>query len=574
MNYFYAKTIRFAKWLGLDIIEHQLGKVNIISGHKGSGKTSTIEGLEYSLTGRLAGNERRTELIKHGEKEATLFVELEDQITKEDLIIDRKVRAESSDYLKVTRPGKAVPQTEGFLRSLIKGEIFRPGEFLKKTPEQQSAIILGMLETPWTMDNIKEWFGGIPEVNYDMHILKILKQIEDKYYKERTAVNQQIEVLEAQAEGYRKQLPTRYDGEAWRAKKVQEYYNAVATAVEVNNKITAAKNAIDGLESRIESLKSGAETLKQIKRNAFDRTRADSREYIQFLDQKVVTLNATIKDSQKRINDRNTEIDIDLERRFNDLKIKAQTAKDEARKLIDVETEGFKVEVNKHLNSITAKETELLNIDSLEEQALKSVDEKTVEQIKTVEAETGNSKKILTDAEPVDTDPLKKVADEVAQMQSYLREYDLMKFILIEKLAPKQALTTQLTSKIEKARSLPLDLLKISKCPVEGITVDSMGMLRINGTLLDGLSEGEKMEDVAVEIAKALADKADVKFICFDGFQNINAAEQKKMIREAKTDGYQWFFLITDDGELTIKIIDDVDWEPGEQVSMLDGGLN
>jgi hypothetical protein len=87
-------------------------------------------------------------------------------------------------------------------------------------------------------------------------------------------------------------------------------------------------------------------------------------------------------------------------------------------------------------------------------------------------------------------------------------------------------------------------------------------MLRVNGTLLDGLSDGEKMQDIAIKIAKALADRADVKMICFDGFQNLNKAEQKKVLAEARTDGYQWFLLVTTDGELEIKIIDDVEWEP------------
>jgi hypothetical protein len=98
-------------------------------------------------------------------------------------------------------------------------------------------------------------------------------------------------------------------------------------------------------------------------------------------------------------------------------------------------------------------------------------------------------------------------------------------------------------------------------------------MLRVNGTLLDGLSDGEKMQDVSIKIAKALADQADVKFICFDGFQNLNPSEQKKMIQEARTDGYQWFFIVTDDGELWIEIIDDVEWEldgESKQVSLLE----
>jgi hypothetical protein len=41
----------------------------------------------------------------------------------------------------------------------------------------------------------------------------------------------------------------------------------------------------------------------------------------------------------------------------------------------------------------------------------------------------------------------------------------------------------------------------------------------------------------------------------------LNPVEQKKMIQEAKTDGYQWFFLTTLDRDLQIDVIDDVDLE-------------
>jgi tRNA U34 5-carboxymethylaminomethyl modifying GTPase MnmE/TrmE len=76
------------------------------------------------------------------------------------------------------------------------------------------------------------------------------------------------------------------------------------------------------------------------------------------------------------------------------------------------------------------------------------------------------------------------------------------------------------------------------------------------------------MQDISIKIAKALADRADVKLICFDGFQNLNPSEQKKVIQEAQKDEYQWFILVTDDSDLKIEIIDDIEWEPGKP----DGG--
>lgn len=344
----------------------------------------------------------------------------------------------------------------------------------------------------------------------------------------------------------------------WREKKVQEFYNKVAEAEEVNKKITAAKNIIDGLENRIAKIKSDAELDKQTKKNAYNQQRSDGREYIQLLNQKVDSLQVEVDGSKKRIDDRNNEIDIELERRINELKTKAQAAKDESKELIDAETNSLRDEISKFKNSITAKEQELLNIDKLERQALNGIDDVTEEQIRTVNAEAGNLKTIIDTETPYSEDEmssLKEAAEEVATMQSYLRDFDLMKDILLNKLAPKDEQSKLLTSKIEKARSLPLDLLKVSKCPIDGVTVDSDGMLRINGTLINGLSDGE-LRDLSVRIAKQRAEAGDLRIICFDGFQDLNPAEQQKIIEEAKKDGFMWFFLKTTDGELGIEIID------------------
>ncbi|MDR5601788.1 hypothetical protein [Paenibacillus larvae] len=67
---------------------------------------------------------------------------------------------------------------EAFLRKLINGDIFRPIEFVQKNAKEQTEIILNMLQIDWTVDDIKAWFGEVPEADYQLHILQILKQIE------------------------------------------------------------------------------------------------------------------------------------------------------------------------------------------------------------------------------------------------------------------------------------------------------------------------------------------------------------------------------------------------------------
>ena len=147
--------IEIKNWLGLKEISFSPGKINKISGDSMTGKTSLIEGLEKLFTNK----NRRTEVIRHGADEAELFVQLDDGLE-----ISRKTRKEKADYLKVTHDSMAVSSTEGFLRKLINGEIFRPIEFVKKPLDEQAEIILNMLRIDWSMENIKSWFGEIPEI--------------------------------------------------------------------------------------------------------------------------------------------------------------------------------------------------------------------------------------------------------------------------------------------------------------------------------------------------------------------------------------------------------------------------
>jgi DNA repair exonuclease SbcCD ATPase subunit len=537
----HIKRIDISNWIGISELSVAPGKVNYISGKKGAGKTSFIEALEKLFTNK----NRRAEVVRHGETEATLFAQLDDGLE-----VDRRVRTDKADYLKNRKPGQSVPQSEAFLRKLINGDIFRPLEFVKKSPEEQAKIILNMLEISWTMDDIKTWFGEIPTVNYEAHILQILKQIETLYYTNRETINREIKVLEAQVKGIKDELPANYDGEFWREQKVQEYYAKVAEAEENNRKIANARTLIDGLESRIAIIKAEAETEKQAKKNRFDQQRGEIREYKQFLVQKIEKANGIISQSGQKISESEKNLDLELQAEIEKLKAAYAEKKQVARRLIEDEAAEQGKIVSTCEASISAKDQELLSLDTMEVQALAAIDEKTTERINTENAKTGNAMAILKDTEEIDIAPLREKAEEVANMQSYLRDYDRMIDITKTKLAPRQEQSQTLTARIEKARELPMELLKIAAVPIPEINIDNEGRIRIGQTLLSGLSEGEQLE-LAYRMAKAQC--GDLKVICLDGFNKINPADREWIEEEMQTDEYQYFVISTEDGDLQIE---------------------
>ena len=558
------KRIEIGAFVGITELSQDLGKINIITGRKGAGKTSIVEAIQKGFTNKS----ERVEVIRHGEEEATIFIQ-----TDTGLEIDRKIRTNKTDYLKVRKPGEAVPSSEKYLKQFINGDIFKPLEFVDKSPTEQAKIILNMLEIPWNMDDIQNCFGECPSVNYEAHILQVLGQCVAFYFAQRESINREIVVLKAQVAGYRNELPPNYDGNEWREKKVAEYYKAVHDAEQINKSIDTATNLIEGLEGRIATVKAESETEKQIKRNEIDQKRNEIKEFKLFLGQKIEKAKTNIDgigdkliSSQQAIKDKLAfdaqAIDIEYQQKLQAAKelyeiaiaqLNKNTvyAQDEVRKLLDDEVAASQDDITRCNNSLVAKEHELENVDTLETQSLLSIDEKTTERIKTEDAKVGNARETLADTVAVEVEPLRLAADKVASMQSYLRDYDLMASMIREKLAPKEELSKTLTARIEKGREMPMELLKIAALPIPGITVDGEGLIRIGETLIDGLSEGEQLE-LAFRVAKAQA--GELKLICLDGWNKINPSDREWIEKEIAEDDFQYIVIITDDSDLTMKI--------------------
>lgn len=202
------KKLKISNYIGIEELDWDPGMINIIEGPKGTGKTSITEAIETALS----NNKRRTEVISHGKDEALLFVE-----TDEGLEVDRRLRTDKSDYLRLN--GDMVAKsTESELRKFFRGDIFRPLDFIDLSIDEQTEIILSMIKMDYSEEEINDWFGEdvLKDINTSKHLLQILKDIEGKYYNERTEINREIRSLESQVKGIESELPPNYDGEKWK----------------------------------------------------------------------------------------------------------------------------------------------------------------------------------------------------------------------------------------------------------------------------------------------------------------------------------------------------------------------
>lgn len=532
----HIKYIELKDWIGIKERAFSPGKITHIIGDSGTGKTSIIEGMEKALTNKS----RRREVISHGAEEAELLIELDDG-----LLVTRKVRTEKADYLRVKHDSRAVASTETFLKKMINGDIFRPVEFIQKDEKQQTEIILNMLQIDWTVEDIKSWFGEMPEADYQLHILQILKQIEAGYYAERESLNREITLLKANIEGIKRNLPANYDGEQWQTVNLQTLYKQLSNAEESNKRLQEAQALIDGLALRIDDIKRRSETAAEQKRLDYSRHRDALNGAIKRLEDNVQREQSVIDDADRRISESSVRLDAELEQAIERLRLQYQAKKQTERENIMQEVEQSRVFTAEYKEQIATKRTELSGLSELERRDLDKIVDHENNLIEAEKAKSGNAEQVIADTVYVDPEPLKAAADEAASMKEYLREWQRMNDIIREKLAPKEKRSAELTARIQIARDLPKELLKTAALPVDGLSVDEQGRIRINGTLIDGLSEGEAWE-FAFKLAKAQA--GELKVICIDGWQNLGSRQQE-IIAAAQTDEYQYFLLSTVEGQ-------------------------
>jgi exonuclease SbcC len=532
----HIKRIEIKNWLGIKELLFSPSKINKVSGDSGTGKTSLVEAIEKVFTNLS----RRTEVIRHDTDEAELFVELDDGLQT-----TRRIRSEKADYLKVKHDSKSVSSTETFLKKLISGDIFRPIEFVQKTPEAQAKIILNMLTINWTVEDIKNWFGEMPEADYQQHILQILKQIETGYYSERETINREANLLRANIEGIKRDLPPNYDGNAWKGVNLQELYEKLTNTEQSNKRLDEAEQLITGLDIRIDDIKQRSANAQESKKLDYNRQRDSLNDSIVRLTNNIKDEQVKIDDASRRISAEHIRLDGELEQAIERLKLQYQAKKQTAKETIQQEAEQSNVFIGEYKEQLSEKKNLLSNIAEHEKKDLQKIVDHEASLIALENEKSGNARAIVEEFTRVPVEPLKEEADTAAKMKEYLREWERMNDIIKEKLSPKEARSADLTAKIQKARELPTELLKTASLPVEGLTVDEKGRIRIDGTLIDGLSEGESF-DFAFKLARAQA--GELKVICVDGWQNLGS-KQHEIINAALQDDYQYFILETVDGQ-------------------------
>lgn len=448
-----------------------------LSGKNGVGKSSVIDAIRYALTNKST----REYIVRQGETEGEILVE-----TDTGLMIDRKARTTMAPYKSVKQNGQEVKSPEAFLRDIFTPLQLNPVEFMNMDSKQQNAQILDMIEYPWNMDTIREWFGEIPAwVNYEQNILSVLNDIQAEngvYFQNRQDINRDIRNKKAFIEEIGASIPVGYEVEKWEKAEVGEIYKEIERKQKENQEIQNAKQIIENRDNKIRKF----EADRQISISAL----------------------------KTEISNREGQIDKDIIRLQEQVKA-LQTEKD----------------------GLASKKADKLEIINQTYQA----------NVAEFEAECREYEKYIG-KEPEDTTELSKQAEEIEKMKSHINEYHRMQR-LQEEVAELQSDSQRLTDKIEKARTLPGEILESCTIPIAGLTVQN-GIPLINGLPISNLSDGQKL-DLCVDVA--IQKPNGLQIILIDGVEKLATDMREKLYEKCKTKGLQFIATrTTDEPDLTV----------------------
>ena len=448
-----------------------------LSGKNGAGKTSVIDAIRYALTNKSD----RKYIVRRGETEGEILIE-----TDNGLRINRKARTTQADYKSVKKDGREVGSPESFLRDIFTPLQLNPVEFISLPEKQQNAIILDMIEYPWDMQKIKEWFGEIPSwVNYDQNILSVLNDIQSEngeYFQERQDINREMRNKRAFIEEIAQSIPAGYDAEKWENESAGPVYQKIERIRKENEEIQKAKVLLENRDNKVRAFDADREIAKASLAREIGARRTQIENEITRMEDKIRNLKAEKESLSEKMEDKLAVIE---------QQYKASVAK------YDAEVEAY--------------------------------------------AE-------YRDKEPQSTKELEEQASTIEEMKSHINEYRRMQS-LQQDVEDLRETSDTLTRRIEKARSLPGEILETATIPIQGLTIKD-GVPLINGLPVSNLSDGEKL-DLCIDVA--IQKPNGLQIILIDGVEKLSTSVRETLYKKCKDKGLQFIATrTTDDEDLTV----------------------
>lgn len=460
-----------------------------ITEYEGDGKSIELDGTNGAGKSSVIDAIRYALTNKSDRKYIVRNGETEGEIlieTDNGLRINRKARTNQVDYKSVKKDGREVGSPESFLKDIFSPLQLSPVEFMEKSEKEQNAIILDMIQYDWNLQTIREWFGEIPDwVSYDQNILQVLNDIQSE--------------------------------------KGAYFQNRQDVNRDIRNKRSFIEDIADSIPAGYEAEKWENMNLSEL--------------YMKI--EKIRKENEEIQKAKQVIESRDNKV-----RKYEADREIALAALDRE---LSAEKERL-VKENEQLQAQLKANQEKLNGMAERKQDKTAVINKTYEsEVSKYDAMVDEYKEI-SDKEIQDYSRLQEEAEHAEEMKSHLKEYERMISLQADVENLRQE-SEDLTNKIEKARTLPGEILETAVIPIAGLTVKN-GIPLINGLPISNLSDGEKL-DLCIDVA--IQKPNGLQIILIDGVEKLSTKMRNELYQKCKDRGLQFIATrTTDDEDLTV----------------------
>lgn len=187
------KTIRTVNTKRIEHLEINPGRITVVSGANGAGKSSVLDSVQRTLAG---GSD--PDLIRHGTKSAESYLEIVEKSESGPRTYQvKRVQTPGGSRLEIELNGQPMKKPKSVLESLVHVSSVNPGKFLGGTHAERLALLLESADIRLP-DDLKERTGvELTRSQQAQPPLEILQTMEDQVTGERRTIGRTVKSLAA-----------------------------------------------------------------------------------------------------------------------------------------------------------------------------------------------------------------------------------------------------------------------------------------------------------------------------------------------------------------------------------------
>lgn len=183
--------------LGIEAYEYAPGKINLIEGANGQGKTSLLRAIQ----GVVAGGHDGT-LLRNGQDKGEIVLIFDNGMT-----LKKEVRADKSKVTLTDKEGKKVNKAASFIKEIVDNVGLNPIQLLTAPPKERVKLLLGTIPMEIPADKIEEATGLKVAAGEYRHPLDVIQEMRKKFFDDRTETNRELKEKTVYVDKMREAIP-------------------------------------------------------------------------------------------------------------------------------------------------------------------------------------------------------------------------------------------------------------------------------------------------------------------------------------------------------------------------------